>query len=91
MHTFGYTSDLVITNISDTDLSKVTIGSNEYGLYRLLSPKNMIYKGYLRSRPTGLESIDIGFPVFENNKMIYWTNDTSNDKSGWVDATGTAV
>lgn len=91
MKPFRYIDSLVITNISGTNMSKVTIESNEYGLYNFASPKNMIYKGYLTSRPANLKGIDIGFPVFENNKMIYWTNDTSGGKTGWVDTTGADV
>lgn len=46
-------------------------------------------------RPTGLGASDVGAQYFENTdgvcKPIYWTNDTSDGKSGWVDATGTPV
>ena len=45
------------------------------------------------SRPANLGDTRIGFQYFDTSlgKPIYWTNDTSDDKSGWVDATGTAV
>ena len=48
--------------------------------------------GTSSQRPTGLGASHIGAQYFENAngvcKPIYWTNDTSNGKSGWVDATG---
>ena len=46
--------------------------------------------GESADRPNTLTASDKGFQFYDEteHKPIYWTNDTSNGKSGWVDAMG---
>lgn len=85
---------------------KIGVGVNEF-LIQGRNPNNDGYdwlhfdgtyhwtkhSGTSSERPTTQDGIKVGFCYFDTDlkKPIWWSGDTSEGKSGWVDATGTPV
>lgn len=59
-------------------------------IVRIFNSDGTLYTTFTNpSKPT--KSVPIGYVYIENGVPIYYTGDTSNGKSGWVNSTGTSV